>query len=128
MNATESERVKRFLELAARAAWRAGGRVEPNPLVGCVIARDDTVLGIGHHQRFGGLHAEREALANAKLRGNDVRDATAYVTLEPCAHHGRTPPCADAPCLHRCRDTTTPSARPLPRRLLERSARRQLRR
>lgn len=96
LNEQESERAKRFLDLAARAAWRAGGRVEPNPLVGCVIAQGDTVLGIGHHRNFGGLHAEREALANAKLRGNDVKGATAYVTLEPCCHHGKQPPCTDA--------------------------------
>lgn len=82
--------------MAARAAWRACGRVEPNPLVGCVIAKDDTILGIGHHKQFGGLHAEREALANAKLRGNDVKGATAYVTLEPCCHHGKQPPCTEA--------------------------------
>ena len=82
--------------MAARAAWRAGGRVEPNPLVGCVIAKDDTILGIGHHKQYGGLHAEREALANARLRGNDVKGATAYVTLEPCCHHGKQPPCTEA--------------------------------
>lgn len=96
MNAAESERAERMLDLAARTAWRAGGRVEPNPLVGCVIARGDEILGIGHHQKFGGLHAEREALANAKLRGHDVRSATAYVTLEPCCHHGKQPPCTEA--------------------------------
>ncbi|MEO0716279.1 MAG: hypothetical protein AAFY58_04740 [Planctomycetota bacterium] len=54
---------KRMLDLAARAALRGMGHVEPNPLVGCVIARGDTLLGIGHHRRFGELHAEREALA-----------------------------------------------------------------
>lgn len=92
----ESERAERMLDIAARAAWRAGGRAEPNPLVGCVIAKGDTILGIGHHKQFGGLHAEREALANAKLRGNDVKGATAYVTLEPCCHHGKQPPCTEA--------------------------------
>lgn len=96
MTPAESERAKRFLDLAARCAWRAGGRVEPNPLVGCVIARENEILGIGHHRLFGHLHAEREALANARHRGNDVRGATAYVTLEPCCHHGKQPPCTDA--------------------------------
>ncbi len=96
LSPAELERAKRFLDLAARVAWRAGGHAEPNPLVGCVIAKDDTVLGIGHHKQFGNLHAEREALANAKMRGNDVAGATAYVTLEPCCHHGKQPPCTEA--------------------------------
>ena len=85
-----------MLDRAARAGWRAGGRVEPNPMVGCVIARGDEILATGHHQRFGGLHAEREALSAARLAGLDVRGATAYVTLEPCKHHGKQPPCVDA--------------------------------
>ncbi len=96
MNPAEADRAERFLDLAARSAWRAGGHVEPNPLVGCVIARGDTVLGIGHHKKFGGLHAEREAIANARANGVDVAGATAYVTLEPCCHHGKQPPCTDA--------------------------------
>ncbi|MEM1071317.1 MAG: bifunctional diaminohydroxyphosphoribosylaminopyrimidine deaminase/5-amino-6-(5-phosphoribosylamino)uracil reductase RibD [Planctomycetota bacterium] len=87
---------KAMLDRAAIAAWRASGRVEPNPLVGCVIARDGLVLATGHHRRFGGLHAEREALAAAKRAGVDVRGATVYVTLEPCCHHGKQPPCTDA--------------------------------
>lgn len=96
MTQDEGERARRFLDLAARSAWRAGGYAEPNPLVGCVIARGDEVLGVGHHRVFGGLHAEREAIANARLRGHEVRGATAYVTLEPCCHHGKQPPCTDA--------------------------------
>jgi diaminohydroxyphosphoribosylaminopyrimidine deaminase / 5-amino-6-(5-phosphoribosylamino)uracil reductase len=87
---------KQMLDLAARAAARSVGAVEPNPLVGAVLVRDGQVIGIGHHQRFGGLHAEREALANCKARGNDPRGATAYVTLEPCCHHGKQPPCTEA--------------------------------
>lgn len=85
-----------MLDRAARAACRAGGLVEPNPMVGCVIARGSRVLATGHHRRFGGLHAEREALLAAKQSGEDVRGATAYVTLEPCKHHGKQPPCVDA--------------------------------
>jgi diaminohydroxyphosphoribosylaminopyrimidine deaminase / 5-amino-6-(5-phosphoribosylamino)uracil reductase len=87
---------KQMLDLAARAAARAVGAVEPNPLVGAVLVRDGQVIGIGHHQRFGGLHAEREALANCNARGNNPRGATAYVTLEPCCHHGKQPPCTEA--------------------------------
>ncbi len=77
------------LRLAARGAWTT----RPNPQVGCVIARGDGVVGSGWHQRAGGPHAEVFALREA---GERARGATAYVTLEPCAHHGRTPPCADA--------------------------------
>ena len=65
----------------------------PNPRVGCVIVRGEGVIGEGWHERAGSPHAEVNALAAA---GANVRGATAYVTLEPCAHHGRTPPCADA--------------------------------
>lgn len=68
----------------------------PNPRVGCVIARDGMLLGAGHTQAAGGAHAEVQALRDAAARGHEVRGATAYVTLEPCSHHGRTPPCADA--------------------------------
>ncbi len=68
----------------------------PNPSVGCVVVRDGVTLGEGWHHRRGGPHAEVEALLDARARGNDVRRATAYVSLEPCDHHGRTPPCSEA--------------------------------
>lgn len=68
----------------------------PNPRVGCVIVRDDIVLGQGATQQAGGPHAEVVALRDAKAKGHDPRGATVYVTLEPCSHHGRTPPCVDA--------------------------------
>ncbi|MGO3741327.1 bifunctional diaminohydroxyphosphoribosylaminopyrimidine deaminase/5-amino-6-(5-phosphoribosylamino)uracil reductase RibD, partial [Kerstersia sp.] len=68
----------------------------PNPRVGCVIVRDGQVLGAGATQPAGGPHAEVRALRDAAARGHDVRGATAYVTLEPCSHFGRTPPCCDA--------------------------------
>jgi len=79
----------RALELAARGLYST----DPNPRVGCVIVADGRVLGEGFHARAGEAHAERLALAAA---GAAARGATVYVTLEPCAHHGRTPPCADA--------------------------------
>ncbi len=90
----ESDRI--FLDVAARHALRALGDVEPNPMVGAVLVRDGTVIGIGHHRRFGGPHAERDALADAARRGLDPRGSTLYCTLEPCTHHGKTPPCTDA--------------------------------
>jgi diaminohydroxyphosphoribosylaminopyrimidine deaminase/5-amino-6-(5-phosphoribosylamino)uracil reductase len=78
--------------------WAARGMTitAPNPRVGCVIVKDGVVIGAGHTQPAGQAHAEIQALRDAAERGNDVRGATAYVTLEPCSHHGRTPPCSDA--------------------------------
>ncbi len=93
---------KKYLDMAARAGLRGRGDVEPNPLVGAVIVRhgvdggEDQILGIGHHCRFGGLHAEREALANARGNGFDVAGSTVYCTLEPCCHVGKQPPCSEA--------------------------------
>lgn len=78
---------------ALALGWSALGSTSPNPAVGCVIARDGEVVGAGCTQPPGGNHAEAEALAQAGAR---ARGATLYVTLEPCNHHGRTPPCADA--------------------------------
>lgn len=81
--------MRRALELAVEG-W---GRVHPNPLVGAVVVQDGAVVGEGYHTVFGGPHAEVEALRAA---GERARGATVYVTLEPCAHHGKTPPCTDA--------------------------------
>jgi diaminohydroxyphosphoribosylaminopyrimidine deaminase/5-amino-6-(5-phosphoribosylamino)uracil reductase len=82
-----------FLERALALAERGWGRVHPNPLVGAVVVRGDVIVGEGWHAEYGAPHAEVIALAQAAEAG---RDATLYVTLEPCAHHGRTPPCTDA--------------------------------
>jgi diaminohydroxyphosphoribosylaminopyrimidine deaminase/5-amino-6-(5-phosphoribosylamino)uracil reductase len=84
--------------MALALEWAAKGLfiTTPNPRVGCVIAKDGMVIGAGHTQIPGQAHAEIAALADAAARGADVRGATLYVTLEPCSHHGRTPPCADA--------------------------------
>ena len=82
---------------ALALAELAVGRSDPNPRVGCVIvAADGTTIGRGHTQEAGGAHAEIMALRDAAARGAAVRGATVFVTLEPCSHHGRTPPCADA--------------------------------
>jgi diaminohydroxyphosphoribosylaminopyrimidine deaminase / 5-amino-6-(5-phosphoribosylamino)uracil reductase len=85
-----------FLRKALALAEGGRGRVSPNPLVGAVIVRDGEVIGEGFHAALGGLHAERAALADAAERGEDPAGATMYVTLEPCAHQGRQPPCAEA--------------------------------
>src|SRR5262245_41892284 len=79
----------RALELAM-LGW---GQVSPNPLVGAVLVKDDEIVGEGAHRQFGGPHAEIEAIADA---GERARGSTMYVTLEPCTHYGKTPPCVDA--------------------------------
>lgn len=81
------------MERALALAERGWGRVQPNPLVGAVVARGDELVGEGWHREYGLAHAEVEALEAA---GEAARGATLYVTLEPCAHHGKTPPCTDA--------------------------------
>ncbi len=86
---TATDHMQRAVELARKAV----GNTSPNPPVGAVLVRDGRVVGEGRTQPPGGLHAEAEAL---RMAGDAARGADLYVTLEPCAHHGRTPPCADA--------------------------------
>ncbi|MFN3543984.1 MAG: bifunctional diaminohydroxyphosphoribosylaminopyrimidine deaminase/5-amino-6-(5-phosphoribosylamino)uracil reductase RibD [Thiobacillus sp.] len=88
-SAADHVHMARALQLAARGLFTT----TPNPRVGCVIVRDGTVVGEGWHARAGTPHAEIHALKSA---GEAARGATVYVTLEPCSHHGRTPPCAEA--------------------------------
>jgi diaminohydroxyphosphoribosylaminopyrimidine deaminase/5-amino-6-(5-phosphoribosylamino)uracil reductase len=85
----DTEYMRRALRLAARAA----GRTSPNPMVGALVVRDGEIVGEGYHHAAGEPHAEVNALQKA---GDAARGATLYTTLEPCAHHGRTPPCVDA--------------------------------
>jgi diaminohydroxyphosphoribosylaminopyrimidine deaminase/5-amino-6-(5-phosphoribosylamino)uracil reductase len=84
------------MRLALRLAWRGYGTTSPNPMVGAVLVKNGKVIGRGWHRRAGLPHAEIEALRDAQKRGQNVRGATLYVTLEPCCTHGRTPPCTDA--------------------------------
>ena len=87
---------KKYMERAIELAKRGKGAVNPNPLVGAVIVKDDKIIGEGYHTKYGELHAEREALKDAKERGENIEDAELYVTLEPCSHNGKQPPCTTA--------------------------------
>lgn len=89
-------RDEQFMARALALAGRGRGAVEPNPMVGAVIVREGKVIGQGWHQRFGGPHAEIEAINAATAGGADLAGATMYITLEPCCHHGKTPPCTEA--------------------------------
>ena len=84
------------MQHALKLAERGRGRVMPNPLVGCVLVKDGRIIAEGWHDRIGGLHAEQVAIADAEARGISPQGSTAYITLEPCNHFGRTPPCTEA--------------------------------
>jgi len=87
---------EQYMGLAIRQAMNGVGLSSPNPPVGCVLEKEGQILGSGFHSQAGGPHGEIVALMDAEFRGSDIRGATAYVTLEPCCHQGRTPPCTDA--------------------------------
>ncbi len=82
-----------YMKQALRLARRGLGKTSPNPMVGAVIVKDNRIIGQGYHRHFGGKHAEVNAIENAR---EDVGGATMYVSLEPCCHYGKTPPCVDA--------------------------------
>jgi len=90
------DRDAHFMNIALEIAAAGRRAVEPNPMVGAVIARGEIELGRGYHERFGGPHAEVNAIAAARRSGADIAGATMYVTLEPCCRHGKTPPCTGA--------------------------------
>lgn len=83
---------KDYMEMALGLARQGEGFVSPNPMVGCVAVKDGRVIASGYHEKYGGFHAERNALLNCR---EDMDGAELYVTLEPCCHHGKTPPCTD---------------------------------
>lgn len=84
---------ERYMKLALELAKKGEGRVNPNPLVGAVIVKDNKIIGEGYHEYYGGPHAEINAFSSAK---ENVEGGTMYVTLEPCCHYGKTPPCVNA--------------------------------
>lgn len=100
--------MRRAIELAKNGI----GKTNPNPIVGAVIVKDDCIIGEGYHERIGGLHAERNALASCT---QSPEGATIYVTLEPCCHHGKTPPCTDALIEHKLARVVIGSRDPNPK-------------
>ena len=86
----------KYMSIALGLAKKGIGSVEPNPAVGCVIVKQNQVIGKGWHKKFGGPHAEINALEDCENLGVNPKGSTIYVTLEPCCHHGKTPPCTEA--------------------------------
>ncbi len=104
---------KIYMKQATELAKRGAGFVNPNPLVGAVIVKDGKVIGQGWHAKYGQLHAERNAFASLENQ-EDAEGATIYVTLEPCCHYGKTPPCTEAIIEHGIKRVVIGSADPNP--------------
>ncbi len=103
------------MERTLKLSLKGAGHVSPNPLVGAVLVRDGRMIGEGFHERYGGPHAEINAIEHSVSRGKSISGATLYVNLEPCSHHGKTPPCVDAIIRHGIRKVViaTPDPNPL---------------
>lgn len=86
---------EQYMSVALSLAKKGAGFTNPNPMVGAVIVKDGKIIGQGYHKKYGGPHAEVNAFADADERGENTKGATIYVTLEPCFHYGKTPPCVD---------------------------------
>lgn len=84
-----------FMKEAIKEAKKGIGKVNPNPLVGCVIVKNDVIISKGHHEFYGGKHAEINAIENAQKKIYNLKNSDIYITLEPCFHYGKTPPCVD---------------------------------
>jgi diaminohydroxyphosphoribosylaminopyrimidine deaminase/5-amino-6-(5-phosphoribosylamino)uracil reductase len=93
---TWSAEQQAYMRRALIVAEKGRGKVRPNPLVGCVLVKDGRIIAEGWHDHLGGLHAEQMAIHDAEENGHNTNGSTAYVTLEPCNHFGRTPPCTEA--------------------------------
>lgn len=105
---------KKYMRRAINLARGGEGFTNPNPLVGAVIVKNGKIIGEGFHHKYGDLHAERDALKNCKERGNDASGATIYVTLEPCCHFGKQPPCTYALVEHKIAKVVVGSRDPNP--------------
>ncbi|MDW8114383.1 MAG: bifunctional diaminohydroxyphosphoribosylaminopyrimidine deaminase/5-amino-6-(5-phosphoribosylamino)uracil reductase RibD [candidate division WOR-3 bacterium] len=91
----KKEEIENYFRLAIELAEKGRGYVFSNPLVGCVIVKDKKIIATGYHKRYGGDHAEIDAIKKVKDK-NLLKNATLFVTLEPCCHYGKTPPCVNA--------------------------------
>ena len=85
----------KYMKIAIKLAKKGGKNVRPNPLVGCVIVKNDKIIGQAYHKKYGKNHAEIEAINDAIKNGFSVENSDLYVNLEPCSHFGKTPPCVD---------------------------------
>ncbi len=86
---------EKFMQRCFKLALKGAGNVSPNPLVGCVIVKNGKIISEGWHKKYGGFHAERDAITKALKKGINLKGSTLYVNLEPCSHYGKTPPCSD---------------------------------
>lgn len=100
----------KFMETALNLGLRGMGFTEPNPMVGAVVVKDGKIISFGFHEKYGGKHAERIALEKI-----DIADSTLYVSLEPCSHHGQTPPCTDIILEKRVKRVVIPMTDPNPK-------------
>ena len=100
-----------YMKLALELAKKGMGKTTPNPMVGAVIVKDGRIIGQGYHRKYGALHAERDAFASLT---ESASDATLYVTLEPCCHYGKTPPCTDAIIEHKIKRVVVATLDPNP--------------
>ena len=86
----------KYMLRAVELAGLGRGKTNPNPIVGAVIVKDGVIIGEGWHKQYGSFHAEREAIFDCQQKGNSTEGAAIYVTLEPCCHYGKQPPCTQA--------------------------------
>lgn len=105
---------EKYMREALELAKKGMGFVSPNPMVGAVIVKNGEIIGRGWHKKYGGLHAEREAFADCDSKGIDCIGADMYVTLEPCCHYGKTPPCTEAVIEHKIGHVYVGSSDPNP--------------
>lgn len=105
---------EKYMREALELAKKGMGFVSPNPMVGAIIVKNGEIIGRGWHKKYGGLHAEREAFADCDSKGIDCIGADMYVTLEPCCHYGKTPPCTEAVIKHKIGHVYVGSSDPNP--------------